>query len=446
MPIAIDATSPARATANATAVTSASFTPPAGSILVATVQGSGSAAANPTVAITNTGTVGAWTLVGRATDTTTGSGVMGGVATIHWALITTSAAVTVTATQTSGTADTSLRIYVVTGAVASAPFAASPIVGFSSVDPANPTIATTVSGSRIAVSASEWVNAGAPTSSTFTDEDAFSAVNIAGFSATLAMPTSGTVQPVNMDASGASGKWHYVLAEILPSDAPIPVGTPTSASTTAASVAVTAPAGLAVGDHQLIIAAMTGLNAATTPAGWALLAMVENNSDTGPFRTYFFTSSADTASVTVSKAGAVAMHLVRLAWRGGQGFNANTLAMEPIPPGTAQLQNTSFALPSCTTTLRESMVVAVAHVDSGSAATTFTNSAGWTERYDASVLTGRSVAVYDIVVVTPGAQTGTLTLSRSDFINMIAVELTATAVTRVANHRDHVARDRAALW
>lgn len=239
---------------------------------------------------------------------------------------------------------------------------------------------------------------------------------------------------------------------------PVPVGTPTSASTTGASVAVTAPAGLAVGDYQLIIAALSGdeitPTSVTTPSGWALLkepgntnlATVLNKSDTGPFQTYVFTSSSDTASVTVSKVGATPMHLVRIAWRGGQGFNLNSLTVQPTQPaGTGQLQNTSFAIPSCTTTLRESMVVAVAHVDSGSAATTFTLP-GWMERYDATVLTGRSVCIYDIVVATPGTPSGTLTLSRSDFINMIAIELTAAAVTREQTHYSYVPRNRAALW
>lgn len=429
MAIAVDASTPARATSTTgLTVTTASFTPPAGSLLLACVHADTvSAGATPTA--TMSGNAGlTWANVGFSGRTQTGNN---GYAGMFWAKVTTSAAMTVTITMSGASASlpTSLKVYVLTGADTTTP-AVTSVTGGATTQTMTATGMTVASkGGLFFAVGSEWqaIGPGGPTSSDLTADAVFASgtSTLECISGYKTLPTLGASVTGDFTAGSTGTKeWNYVAIQVAVA-VPVLVGTPTAASTTGASVAVTAPAGLAVGDYQLIIAAMAGLNSADTPAGWALLAMVENNSDTGPFRTYFFTNDSDTASVTVSKPGATAMHVVRAAWRGGTGFNANSQNALPVQPaGTGQLQNTTHALPPCTTKVAESLVVAVAHVDSASAATTFTM-AGWNERYDAAVFTGRSVALYDIAVASPSTQNGTLTLSRSDFINMLTIELLA---------------------
>jgi hypothetical protein len=70
MALAVDASSPARASGANTngtlTITTASFTPPAGSVLVATVQANDrNAGAGATGAVTNSGTALTWTKVGE---------------------------------------------------------------------------------------------------------------------------------------------------------------------------------------------------------------------------------------------------------------------------------------------------------------------------------------------------------------------------------------------
>ena len=76
MALAIHPSSPPRATAAATSVTTAEFTPPAGSVLLVSTSATGGTQANPTITVsapTGAANLSAFTEASRATRTTTGA-------------------------------------------------------------------------------------------------------------------------------------------------------------------------------------------------------------------------------------------------------------------------------------------------------------------------------------------------------------------------------------
>src|SRR4051812_21284339 len=126
MAIAIDASSPAlvHGVSVSSTVTTASFTPPAGALLVACVAANSSAGLSTTAAMTDTAGL-TWTQRSVANFAST---ARSGYAGIYTALVPTSAAMTVTVT-TSGSSGTtrrpSLQVYVVTGADVTDPLISS---------------------------------------------------------------------------------------------------------------------------------------------------------------------------------------------------------------------------------------------------------------------------------------------------------------------------------
>lgn len=211
MPIAVDDTL-VRANALATTVTSGSFTPSVGQLVIACTIGSGSAAANPTVAITNTGGgLSAWTQIAIANNTTAG-GTEQGFAAIHWATVNSSVATTVTATQTAGTADTNLKIY----RVSSYNSITANFVRFHGVGDiwSNP-LTTTRADSLVIVCASEWDNTNAPLVPVNLVGEAFSVGSNAGiFGYNIATGVGAVTFFLDANATGA---WQYVVWEIFES-------------------------------------------------------------------------------------------------------------------------------------------------------------------------------------------------------------------------------------
>lgn len=199
-----------------------------------------------------------------------------------------------------------------------------------------------------------------------------------------------------------------------------------SASGGAAATTLTcaAPSGVVSGDHQLAIVCLeiTGEAITAVPSGWTLIARVDNSLDSGDsMATALYRSTTATGSSSWTKNGARSGWVVRLAWRGGNGLNTGTAV------SATRAASTSVALPTCTTTAVDSLVLGFVHVDDELGGTsTFTPPSGWTERFDSSAVYGgerHSVGVFEIVRATAGAQTGTVTHSRSMRSTVYAIAL-----------------------
>ena len=225
MPIAIDASSPALATGNSvTAVTTATFNPPANSLLIAVSMWDTTGAVTPSVAMTNNGAAldVAWTLAKKMDQST---GATDGLVHIYTGQITSSrTGMTITSTP-SGTGFAfdergGLKVYVVTGHTAS-PLGATGS-GESATNNITPTVYTsTVNNSWCFGGATNKTDLGAPTSTDV--ETAFSlafAVEGEAVTKAAATATSGTGETLNFDAAGASAAaWNWAAIEIKPAAA-----------------------------------------------------------------------------------------------------------------------------------------------------------------------------------------------------------------------------------
>jgi len=242
MALAIDATTPARVNASAAvSAVSGSFTPPAGALLIVTAQGTNGSTGPTSVAVTNSGTALTWTQVQLANKTTTGGG--DGFASIHRAVVGTSAAMTVTATQTGGSAPTSIKVYVVTGANTTTPVGTA-VIGRGTTTPLTTTaLTTTGTNSLFFASADEW---SAPAAETGTagsgmtwDSWGISGSNYGGSGyKTVAAPASTTTALSSVGGSGTMD-WQYVVVEVFAAAAaaapPRPVRTITQQALTRAA-------------------------------------------------------------------------------------------------------------------------------------------------------------------------------------------------------------------
>lgn len=219
MAIAIDASTPVRASATAAlTIATASFTAPTGSILVACVSSNTSAGGNPALTVTDSGGL-TWTA--RVTRLQSqGGGSTGGTSAIWTAVTASSAARTVTATASgTGTAvGISVKCYVVTGGDTTTPNGAT-ASGASQVNNTTTTAyVSTVNNSRGFVAATDWNTLGAPTST-----DTGDGANVTGDVSVLSAfksadtATSGTSVTFNLDAAGASiPDWTWASLEIRP--------------------------------------------------------------------------------------------------------------------------------------------------------------------------------------------------------------------------------------
>jgi hypothetical protein len=225
--LAVDASSPARASGANTngtlTITTASFTPPAGSVLVATVQSNDrNAGAGATGAVTNSGTALTWTKV--AERNILDSGGNSGYAGLFVAVQPTSVAMTATFTLTPGTGGSAtvntptIKLYVVTGADTTTPVGGS-AEGSSTTNNLTTTAFTTVGASSLGfVSSTAWIDTGvgAPTSADCT-YDAFDGVggSIDALSGYKTLGTAGSSATFNLDDVGtAAGAWNWVSVEI----------------------------------------------------------------------------------------------------------------------------------------------------------------------------------------------------------------------------------------
>lgn len=209
---AVDASSPALSTGNGPGLTSPSFTPPAGSLLVAAIglnYSSGTTALTATVASTPALT---WTQ--RALRNAGDAGGQGGAAQISTAPVVTSQPYTVTATN-SESAHVALKVFVLTGQAGS-PIGSSG-EGSSTTNNTTPTVITAVTGatSLIIVSATDWQALGAMASTDLTETGWHIASQISGLVGYETGPASGAVTS-NLDA-GSTGTpaINWVALEVL---------------------------------------------------------------------------------------------------------------------------------------------------------------------------------------------------------------------------------------
>lgn len=220
--LALHASAPAAVLNNATSATTASFTPPLGALVVVVTAGSALTQQNPAVGLTDTGSgLSSWTLVDRANPNTTGSGGGGGVVTVHWATVTASVAMTITATITSGSAPTWIKTYVITGAQNAGPIGVS-AKGFATTNQLNTTAVTTTTADAWFLLASvDWTASSDGTYVSTTQDIGVDQFNqrapadvlggLAGFKA-VATPASTSA---HADSPGTgSREWHYIVAEV----------------------------------------------------------------------------------------------------------------------------------------------------------------------------------------------------------------------------------------
>jgi hypothetical protein len=220
--------------------------------------------------------------------------------------------------------------------------------------------------------------------------------------------------------------------------APTIVGTGTSASAAATSVAVTAPAGVASGHHQLIFVGLhSSSETVTTPTGCTQVgSTITNSSDPTPFTLRVYHTSTVTGSITVSKSSTAAMVVGRVAYSGGGGTQAtNTTASSSSSSASA-----TITFGTATTNAADALVVTAAFESStAGGGTPFTPGSGLTERIDTSPQVGGvyvSLNVVDIVKVAAGTQGGSVTANRSDYSISLSVVLTGAAVPTVGAGAD----------
>lgn len=220
MAIAIDASTPVRASATAAlTTTTASFTAPSSAVLVACVSSNTTPAGNPTLTVSDSGGL-TWGAAKVLRQQSEGGGSTGGTTAIFGAVTASSTSRTVTATASvAGTANgISVKVYVVTGADTANPYGAT-AEGASQVNNTTTTgYNSTVNNSRGFACGTEWNELGVPTS-TDTGDGADVTGAIAALSCFKAADTatSGTSVTFNLDAAGAgTPDWTWVALEILP--------------------------------------------------------------------------------------------------------------------------------------------------------------------------------------------------------------------------------------
>lgn len=206
MPIVVSPTSPVRVKAQGTAITTAAFTPPAGSLLVACVH------ADParTFTISNNGAALTWNLIRQQ-----GSG--SGVAYVGawWAALDASRSLTVTSTG-SVSDDQSLKVYVLTGAAT-----AVPVVGGTNGGTATTNTLTTAGftvaadGSLGFVVADDFVANPGTTSPDTTFDAGDTAGEMVGGSGYKPLGAAGSSATFTVDAGGTStAAWQWISFEV----------------------------------------------------------------------------------------------------------------------------------------------------------------------------------------------------------------------------------------
>ncbi len=181
----------------------------------------------------------------------------------------------------------------------------------------------------------------------------------------------------------------------------------TSAANSSRSLSVPAPQGVAAGDVQLaVVAVSTGSETVSTPSGWTLVkSSTVTSGDT--FRAYVFSSTTATGATTFTKSGNRQWQVARLAYRGSAGIGPSAITISPT--------GSSHALPKVSTSGTQDRVVGAVVTDGVQLSSA--PGSGWTERHDRSTGVGadpkefESIGVVDRVVASPSAVTGSVSTS-----------------------------------
>ena len=241
MAIAIDGSSPIRFTgtpANNVDITSASFTAPANSVIVACVSADTNGSSdNITISVSDSGGL-TWT--NRVEMDPGDAGAEAGHASIFTAVQTTSASRTVSVRRTAGNGSSgriSCKVYVVTGADTTTP-TGNTGENHSTTNSITPNAYTSsVNNSRGFGCGCCWNQLGTPTSTDTADGADYAAqISVVSlFKAADTTPNGSTVT-MNFDAAGTgTAAWNWVALEILPGAAaadPYPAGYPKTAQQT----------------------------------------------------------------------------------------------------------------------------------------------------------------------------------------------------------------------
>jgi hypothetical protein len=169
------------------------------------------------------------------------------------------------------------------------------------------------------------------------------------------------------------------------------VGVGAGDSGTTTTVNLPAPAGVIAGDFQVAIIQSSGPETITAaPADWRLLDTASVTSPStptdrgGPSTSWVYYNTTGAQAAIFTKSGTRFWHGVRAAWRGQSALGDHQVTAEVSGAGS-----TSHVTPSVTPVRGNSRVVGIVMSDLinlGSGP--FTPPAGWTERYDVTVIGG----------------------------------------------------------
>lgn len=211
MAIAIDASSPTVVIGSTTNIQTATFSPPAGVILVACLLGDGGRAS---WSVSNTVASLTWNTIFHVYP-----GSTGGSASAYYAYLPGGAsnmAVSAAGANAGGDNTCAIKVYVVTGADTSTAVGATSTGG--TTDTANVlshTVVPQVANSLGIMVAEEFVNLGVSTSSNTTFEDASAGGSIGGGFGYRVMGAAGGTETFTFDAFGAAAaQWAWGILEI----------------------------------------------------------------------------------------------------------------------------------------------------------------------------------------------------------------------------------------
>ena len=227
--LAVDSSTPVRATAstnnNSNVISTGAFNPPAGSLLVATVQMNTRQAWPVTGIMTNNGAAQTWTLRAERSSADFG-GLRGyaGIFTTPLVAARTGMTVTFTGSSVNGTFEldsASIKLYVVTDAAATQN-GVNNEGSTTDNELTTPLFAVTRYRSMGFISASEWNVLGAPTSATMV-VDSISNGQVSITAGYKMIDSGGSLDSLNVDAPGTSlAEWNWAMAEILPTEVVVP--------------------------------------------------------------------------------------------------------------------------------------------------------------------------------------------------------------------------------
>jgi hypothetical protein len=418
-----EATSPAPVFTASTVSTTASFTPPANSLLVA-VCNLGASSGTATGAVTDS-LSGVWTL--RARQNASGSG-----SAEIWVrdVGATPSAMTVTLTGSTGnSSQLSVRVVTGAGAVAQQQVGATAV---KTTSPADIPITAVAAGSlvytsMVYTSAAQVLAVDANTTAILSTQD--SANGQTNGSAKRTALTSGpgavTVGWTNTVAAEAVAVEIIApLASTPPSLRATSAGN-TGTNATATSFTIAQPTGLAVGDVCLLWVHMAAITKTATATGFSAVTAVSGSTQSTQLLSRTITG-AESWPLTVTLSAGVPASGVIYAVQGAAGFDPT-----PSVSGQTNTASTTITVAGVTTTQADDLLVWFAGVEgtSGNAPPTITKPAAMTARStqsssSATTAVNSGSMCADLVQVTAGAtgnQNGTSSASRANSGMLVAL-------------------------